>query len=47
MLAVDGHHDLGLTRREVDWLSEDEVRKLARKINVKPPPKKAIGERVR
>jgi len=32
---------------KVDWLSEDEVRKLARKINVKPPPKKAIGERVR
>lgn len=32
---------------KVDWMSDDEVRKLARNINVKPPPKRAIGERVR
>ena len=25
---------------KVDWMSEDEVRKLARNLNVKPPPKR-------
>jgi hypothetical protein len=32
---------------KVDWMSEDEVRKLARNIGVKPPPKRVVGERVR
>jgi hypothetical protein len=32
---------------KVDWMSEDEVRKLARNIGVKPPPKRVTGERVR
>lgn len=32
---------------KVDWMTEDEVRKLARKLDVKPPPKRIQGERVR
>ena len=32
---------------KVDWMSEDEVRKLAHNIGVKPPPKRVLGERVR
>ncbi len=32
---------------KVDWMSEDEVRKLARNVGVKPLPKRGSGERVR
>jgi hypothetical protein len=32
---------------KVDWMSEDEVRKLARTLEVKPPPRRVQGERVR
>jgi len=32
---------------KVDWMSEDEVRKLARNLGVKTPPKRVLGERVR
>jgi hypothetical protein len=32
---------------KVDWMSEDEVWKLAHNIGVEPPPKRALGERVR
>jgi hypothetical protein len=31
----------------VDWMSDDEVRKLARNIGVKPPPRRGDAERVR
>jgi len=51
--AVKEARRLGMSDSEifeylkVDWMSEDEVRKLARNIGVKPPPKRVIGERVR
>jgi len=51
--AVKEARRLGMSDTEifeylkVDWMSEDEVRKLARNIRVKPPPKVALGERVR
>jgi len=32
---------------KVDWMSDNEVRKLARNIGVQPPPKRGDGERVR
>jgi hypothetical protein len=32
---------------KVDWMSEDEVRKISRTLGVKPPPRRAQGERVR
>lgn len=32
---------------KVDWMSEDEVRKLAHNTGVKAPPKRVLGERVR
>jgi hypothetical protein len=32
---------------KVDWMNDDEVRKLARNIGVQPPPKRGDGERVR
>jgi hypothetical protein len=51
--AVKEARRLGMSDAEifeylkVDWMSDDEVRKLARNIHVRPPPKRAIGERVR
>jgi len=51
-LAVDEGRRLGMSDKElfdylkVDWMSEDEVRKLARNLGVKTPPKRA-QERVR
>jgi hypothetical protein len=32
---------------KVDWMSDDEVRKLAHNTGVKAPPKRVLGERVR
>ena len=32
---------------KVDWMNDDEVRKLALNISVKAPPKRILGERVR
>lgn len=32
---------------KVDWMNEDEVRRLARNIGVRAPPKRIVGERVR
>ena len=52
-LAVNEARRLGLEDPEifeylrVDWMDDDEVRKLARNIGVKPPPKRGHGERVR
>ena len=51
--AVDEARRLGMSDHEifeylrVDWMSEDEVRKLARNIGIKPPPRRGDGERVR
>jgi len=51
-LAVNEARKLGMTDKElleylrVDWMSEDEVRKLARNLGIKLPPKRA-QERVR
>ena len=51
-LAIDEGRRLGMSDRElfdylkVDWMSEEEVRKLARNLSVKPPSKRA-QERVR
>ena len=51
--AVKEARRLGMSDSEifeylkVDWMSEDEVRKLARNVSVKPTPKRVIGERVR
>lgn len=51
--AVKEARRLGMSDAEifeylkVDWMSEDEVRKLARNIGVKPPPRRVLGERVR
>ena len=51
-LAVDEGRRLGMSDKElfdylkVDWMSEDEVRKLAKNLGVKTPPKRA-QERVR
>ena len=51
--AVKEARRIGMTDAEifeylkVDWMNEDEVRKLARNVGVKPPPKRVIGERVR
>ena len=53
MHAVKEARRLGMSDSEifeylkVDWMSEEEVRKLARNISVKPPPKRVLGERVR
>ena len=51
--AVKEARTLGMSDLEifdylkVDWMSEDEVRKLARNVGVTPPPKRIRGERVR
>lgn len=51
-LAIDEGRRLGMSDRElfdylkVDWMSEEEVRKLARNLGVKPSPKRA-QERLR
>jgi hypothetical protein len=51
-LAIDEGRRLGMSDRElydylkVDWMSEEEVRKLARNLSIKPPSKRA-QERVR
>jgi hypothetical protein len=51
-LAVDEGRRLGMSDRElfdylkVDWMSEDEVRKLAKNLGIKTPPRRA-QERVR
>jgi len=51
-LAIDEGRRLGLSDKElfdylkVDWMSEDEVRKLAKNLGVKTPPKR-VQERVR
>jgi len=51
-LAVNEARKLGMTDKElleylrVDWMSEDEVRKLARNLGIRLPPKRA-QERVR
>jgi hypothetical protein len=51
--AVKEARRLGMSDAEifeylkVDWMSDDEVRKLARNIHVKPPPKRTSVERVR
>jgi hypothetical protein len=50
--AIKEARRLGMSDNEifeylkVDWMSEDEVRKLARNLNVKPPPKRG-QERLR
>jgi len=52
-LAVSEARRLGLSDPEifeylrVDWMDENEVRKLARNIGVKPPPRRGDAERVR
>ena len=51
--AVKEARRLGMSDAEifeylkVDWMTDDEVRKLARNIHVRPPPKRAGVERVR
>ena len=51
--AVKEARRLGLSDDEifeylkVDWMSEEEVRKLSRTLDVKPPPRRVRGERVR
>jgi len=51
--AVNEARRLGLSDPEifeylrVDWMSEDEVRRLARNVGVKPPPRRGAAERVR
>jgi hypothetical protein len=51
--AVNEARRLGMSDPEifeylrVNWMSEDEVRRLARNIGVKPPPRRGNGERVR
>jgi hypothetical protein len=51
--AVKEARRLGMSDAEifeylkVDWMSEDEVRKLARNIGVKPSSRRVLGERVR
>lgn len=50
-LAVDEGRRLGMSDRElfdylkVDWMSEEEVRKLARNLEIRPPPRRAIQRR--
>ena len=52
-LAVDEGRRLGMSDLElfdylkVDWMSEEEVRKLAKNLGVKAPPPKRAQERVR
>jgi len=51
--AVKEARRLGMSDQEifeylkVDWMSEDEVRKLSRTLDVKPPARRVQGERVR
>jgi hypothetical protein len=51
--AVKEARRLGMSDEEifeylkVDWMSEEEVRKLSRTLDVKPPPRRVHGERVR
>ncbi len=51
--AVKEARRLGMSDQEifeylkVDWMGEGEVRKLARSLDVKPPPRRVLGERVR
>src|SRR5208283_5637979 len=51
--AVKEARRLGMSDSEifeylkVDWMNEDDVRKLARNVGVRTPPKQIIGERVR
>jgi len=51
-LAITEGRRLGMSDKElfdylkVDWMSEEEVRKLAKNLGIKPPPKRSL-ERVR